>query len=110
MTNLVLAVQKAAVSSNRVRSRMIVQLNPPLPLLTPKGSGLAHFLIDYGPEFDLHWTVFLDNSGECWTFGNRDVRATKNVTLGRTDVRLPEAAPTTRNGVLNGARRIPPTG
>jgi hypothetical protein len=84
---------------------MIVQLNPPIPLLTPKGSGLAHLLIDYGPEFDLHWTVFLDNSGECWTFRNRDVRAAKNLTLGRTEVKLPEPAAATRNGALNGAQR-----
>jgi hypothetical protein len=70
---------------------MLVQLNPPIPLLTPKGTGLAHFLIDYGPEFDLHWTVFLDDSGECWTFSNRQIRAQKNITLGRT--RVPPPAP-----------------
>jgi hypothetical protein len=29
---------------------MLVQLNPPLPLETPKGAGWAHFVIDYGPE------------------------------------------------------------
>lgn len=69
---------------------MIHQLDPPLPVLTPKGSGLAHILIDYGPEFDLLWTVFLDDNGECWTFGNRDVRAAKNITLGR----LSESPPT----------------
>ena len=71
---------------------MIHQLNPPVPLLTPKGSGVAHLVIDYGPEFDLHWTVFLDGCGECWTFRNRDVRATKNITLGRTDVAMPTVA------------------
>lgn len=69
----------------------ITQLNPPLPLLTPKGAGLAHLVIDYGPEHDLMWTVFLDASGECWTFANPDVRATKNLTLGRTTVTAPGA-------------------
>jgi len=29
---------------------MIVQLNPPVPVLTPKGSGITHLVIDYGPE------------------------------------------------------------
>ena len=86
---------------------MILQLHPPLPLLTPKGSALAHVLIDYGPEFDLHWTVFLDNSGECWTFNNRDVRAAKNLTLGRTDVKLPAAGVAPHNGALNGATKSP---
>lgn len=62
---------------------MLLQLNPPLPLKTPKGDGLCHVLIDYGPETDLLWVVFLDN-GEVWTFGNRDIRAPKNITMGRT--------------------------
>ena len=76
---------------------MLLQLNPPIPLLTPKGPGIAHFVIDYGPESDLHWTVFLDASGECWTFSNRHIRAQKNVTLGRPLVQ-PPAAPQTPNG------------
>ncbi len=65
---------------------MIVQLNPPIPVLTPKGSGVAHILIDYGAEFNLMWTVFLDDSGECWTFDNGQIRACKNVTLGRNSI------------------------
>lgn len=70
----------------------MLQLNPPLPMITPKGNALAHFVLDYGPEFDLHWTVFLDSNGECWTFNNREIRACKNITLGRVDVPLPVAA------------------
>lgn len=62
---------------------MILQLNPPIFLNTPKGSALAHFIIDYGIENDLYWTCFLDTNGECWTFSNREVRAQKNITIGR---------------------------
>lgn len=62
---------------------MILQLNPPLPVLTPKGSGIAHLVIDYGVEHNLLWVVFLDASGECWTYTNPEIRAQKNVTLGR---------------------------
>jgi hypothetical protein len=61
----------------------IVQLNPPLPLVTPKGEGLAHMVIDYGPEHNLFWVVFIDATGECWTYANPDIRAQKNITLGR---------------------------
>jgi len=64
----------------------MLQLNPPLPMLTPKGEGFAHILIDYGPESDLYWTVFITDTGEMWTFSNREVRAAKNITLGRTHV------------------------
>lgn len=63
---------------------MILQLNPPLPLSTPKGEGICHFLIDYGIEEHLYWVCFLDDTGECWTFPNPDIRAQKNVTIGRT--------------------------
>jgi len=62
---------------------MIKQLNPPIPLNTPKGDGLAHFLIDYGPEYNLIWTVFIDVTGECWSFQNPEIRSIKNITLGR---------------------------
>jgi len=68
------------------------QLNPPLPMNTPKGEGFAHFLIDYGPESDLYWTVFITATGEIWTFANREVRASKNITLGRTSPTVPRAA------------------
>lgn len=62
---------------------MILQLHPALPMKCPKGDCLAHFLIDDGPEADLKWVVFLDDSGECWTYSNRMIRAQKNITQGR---------------------------
>jgi len=69
----------------------MLQLNPPLPMNTPKGEGFAHILIDYGPESDLYWTVLITATGEIWTFANRHVRASKNITLGRTDPAAPQA-------------------
>ena len=62
---------------------MITQLDPPLPLETPKGRGWAHLLIDYSQEHDLLWVVFLNENGECWTFPNADVRMVNNISLGR---------------------------
>lgn len=62
---------------------MITQLNPPIPLDTPKGKALAHFVIDYGPEHNLMWVTFVDATGECWTWPNPKVRAQKNITMGR---------------------------
>lgn len=62
----------------------VTQLNPPLPLNTPKGSAVAHFVIDYGPEADLIWVCFQDDTGECWSWANPEIRAQKNITLGRT--------------------------
>lgn len=62
---------------------MIVQLNPPIELDTPKGKGLAWFLIDYGVEHNLMWTVAIHETGEIWTFSNPSIKATKNITMGR---------------------------
>ncbi len=69
----------------------MLQLDPPIPLVTPKGEGFAHILLDYGPESDLYWTVLITQTGEIWTYANREVRAARNITLGRTSPNLPEA-------------------
>jgi hypothetical protein len=61
----------------------MLQLNPPLPVITPQGKALAHFLIDQGIEHDILWVCFLDDSGECWTYPNPKIRATRNITHGR---------------------------
>jgi hypothetical protein len=62
-------------------SRTITQLSPTIWLQTPKGIGLAHFLIDYGEEHDLVWVVFDDKTGEIWAWPNKSVRAVTNISL-----------------------------
>jgi hypothetical protein len=50
---------------------MILQLDPPLPVfVVGRGNGLAHLVIDYGPEHDLVWVCFLEATGECWSVRN----------------------------------------
>lgn len=60
---------------------MILELTQLLWMRTPKGEGIAKFLIDYGPDADLMWVVVQDN-GEIWTWSNWDVRVVRNTTLG----------------------------
>lgn len=64
---------------------MLLQLNPQIPLLTPKGEGLAILVKDDGPESNLEWTVIQQN-GEIWTWQNPQVRGTKNITFNRTEI------------------------
>lgn len=71
---------------------MMTQLNPPLPLDTPKGPAYAHLVIDYSQEHYLLFVCFVCETGECWVFPNKDVRLQKNLTMG---VRVPAAAPCT---------------
>lgn len=67
----------------------MLQLNPPIPVITPKGKALAQLVIDYGPEHDLLWVCFQDD-GECWTWDNSKIRAQTNITMNR-----PKSAPMT---------------
>ena len=60
----------------------MLQLNPPIPLETPKGFALAHLVIDYGPEHDLIWVCFCED-GQIWAYANQLVRAVENITMFR---------------------------
>ena len=59
------------------------RLDPPLPLATPKGSALAHVMIDYGAEHDLVWFCIQNDGGEIWCWNNRDVRGHENISMKR---------------------------
>jgi hypothetical protein len=63
---------------------MMIQLSPLLPLESPKGKCFAHFLIDYGEEHNLYFVCFQNDTGECWTWSNQEIRAQQNITIGRT--------------------------
>ena len=62
----------------------MIRIDPPLPLETPKGKAMAHFLIDYDPEHHLLWVCFQDLTGECWTWANPEVRLQLNSSMLRT--------------------------
>jgi hypothetical protein len=64
----------------------VTRLEPPIPLVTPKGKAMAHFLIDYGFEHHLFWVCFQDVSGECWTWTNAEIRLQPNLSAGRMAV------------------------
>lgn len=53
-------------------------------MLTPKGKARAFFIIDYGSEADLLWVCFLNDTGQCWTFRNSEIRLEGNLTMGTT--------------------------
>ena len=61
--------------------KMIVQLTHPLPVITPKGKAMAHLVIDYGMEADLVWVCFQDQTGECWSWVNKDIKLQPNITF-----------------------------
>lgn len=50
---------------------------------TPLGVALVKFVVDRGPDSDLEWVTILQETGECMTFDNSEVKASKNYTLGR---------------------------
>jgi hypothetical protein len=61
----------------------MLQLNPPIPVVTPRGKALAQVLIDYGIEHHLIW-VCAEDDGEIWCWQNPEIRAQTNITALRT--------------------------
>ena len=68
---------------------MMMQLNPPIPVDTPRGAAYAHLVIDYSQEHYVLFVCFLCESGECWVYPNRDVKLQANLSMG---VRVPNSA------------------
>ncbi len=64
---------------------MIVQLDPTIPLDSPRGPGYAHFLMDFGQEHFSLFGVFLDQTGQFWWFSQKEVTIQLNITMGRPD-------------------------
>jgi len=55
----------------------MMQLNPELWMMTPKGEGLAFLVTDYGMDHNKIFTIML-NSGEILDFDIRDCRRCEN--------------------------------
>lgn len=64
------------------KMRTFNQLNPTINIDTPKGAAVAVAVIDYGPDHDLLWVCFQDETGEQWSWKSKDVLAVKNISLG----------------------------
>lgn len=62
---------------------MIHELRQVLWADTPKGLALIKFMIVEGIDSDILWVTAIQETGECWTFSNEDIRFAKNVTIGR---------------------------
>lgn len=62
---------------------MILQLNPQIPVICPKGNGYAFAMIDYSQEHDILFVIAIDETGEIWTYKNSEVRFQKNISMGR---------------------------
>ena len=84
----------------------MMQLNPPLPVDTPRGPAYAHMVIDYSQEHYVLFVCFLQESGECWVLPNRDVKLQKNVTMG---IRVAPPSSGAADGLVNrAAPHFPP--
>jgi hypothetical protein len=74
--------------TGRLMNKTMTRIDPPLPLETPKGKAMAHFIIDYGIEHHLMFVCFQDETGECWTWQNPEIRIQKNATVGRVSLSI----------------------
>lgn len=62
---------------------VIYEPRQPLEVETPKGRGRVWLVTDYGTETEKLFAVVMNETGEIWEFTNKDIRATKNLTMGR---------------------------
>lgn len=58
----------------------MLQLAPPIPVLTPLGEGWALLVIDYGPQWNTCWAVQLHQTGQLKHFDSNDIRFPHNHT------------------------------
>jgi hypothetical protein len=40
-------------------------------------------MLDCGPDYDLMWMTFDNQTGECWSWRNSDIKGVQNLALGR---------------------------
>ena len=66
---------------------MILQLNPPIWVLTPKGEGFALFLIDYGPSLNSVWVVHQFDDGNVIHVDSAEIKICGNEMY---DIKQPE--------------------
>lgn len=69
-----------------------IQLNPPLPMITPLGPALAYFI--WGVNRLVWYGCFQDNTGENWWFLNNHVRLCISMSDGQfktSPIKLPRA-------------------
>lgn len=50
---------------------------------TPRGRGRVYLVTEYGTEIEKIFTVIINETGEIWEFGNQNIKATRNKTMGR---------------------------
>jgi hypothetical protein len=67
----------------------LLQLNPSIPMVTPKGEGLAIMVADYSEEQDCLWVVADTATGQIWWWPNNRVRMSKNISLNRNNPEKP---------------------
>lgn len=65
----------------------ILQLNPPIHVMTPLGEGFARLIMDYGPDINSLWVVDLFKDRSCIHVDSCEIRFGLNPTW---DLQSPE--------------------
>lgn len=52
----------------------ILQLNPPIHVMTPLGEAFARLVIDYGPDLNSVWVVDLFSTRACVHIDSAEIR------------------------------------
>lgn len=66
----------------------IHRIMPPISVVTPLGEGWAHFLIDYGHDWNSCWIVQIYETAQIKHFDSNDVRIRGNPTYATKEPSL----------------------
>lgn len=69
---------------------VILQLNPPIHVVTPLGEATAYLLIDYGLTENTVWVCDLHATRECKHVSSEDIRFWGNPMIGLRHPPIPE--------------------
>jgi hypothetical protein len=65
---------------------VILQLDPPIPVTTEHGDGMALLVIDYGHQWNTVWVVALKNTLEIKHYDAAQLKMERNFTFGYAPV------------------------
>ena len=71
----------------------IIQLDPPMHIVTPLGEATAYLVIDYGAVENTIWVCDLHDTRECKHFTSEDIRFWRNDTWGLPPPERPASDP-----------------
>jgi hypothetical protein len=71
-------------------SATIIQLNPPIHVVTPMGEAFARLVVDYGPDLNSVWVCDIFETRRCIHIDSEEIRFGGNAMYDLQHPEIPE--------------------